>query len=176
MINLLPWRAQRREYQKKQFIKQAAICAAITLLIWLIWQCVCWVEIAYQNHKIQQLTVVESGLHHEFVRYQALVERQSRQTRISNYIGNKRKIDLAVLELLKELSVKMPAAVYLTKIENKGLMLQIDGKSPTHTDIAAMLAVLEKITHQPQALLKKTRRTNNATAGIDFSLSYPIAQ
>lgn len=172
VINLLPWRSEFRAEQKKEFIKQFIIFFIAGVVLWFFWQCINVVRIVNQANKIDQLIKHMSYQQQEFLYYQKKLTLKKYQDETIKSLEKNRIKTHAMLGVLKELSSHMPATVYLSRFEKKGSVLLLEGKAQTHSDIASFLITLEKITHQPQALLKETSRDNQSQDDIDFSISY----
>lgn len=153
-INLLPWREQRIEQQKKQFI---AISAAVTLfallLLLLLW--------SYQTYKLDdqvQANQLISSSQQELERQLKQAERQNaqdqtllKQMQLLHALQGQRPI---TARLIDELARLLPTDLYVDKISRSANSLTLEGRAAHPNTVATLLHKLEASVWFQHALMR----------------------
>lgn len=152
-INLLPWREQRKEQQKKQFMTISAGVSLFALfLLLLMW--------SYQSYKledrIQANLLISSG--------QQELERELKQTERINAQDQIRLQQMQLLDalqgqrpinarLLDELARLFPVDIYVDKVSRSANSLRLEGRAAHPNSVATLLYKLEASVWFQQALM-----------------------
>ena len=142
-INLLPWREERREQKKKQFIY---ICIAVVLLA-ILTVSATWFIL---NHKLQdqeqanQLIVsTNQSLDIQLKSLEGLQERRNAVIERMKLIQGLEGQRPVAVRLVDELVRVVPKTVYLTKFTRTGNKFTIEGKAESPNAVAEFLRGLE---------------------------------
>ena len=142
-INLLPWREEVKKINQRKFITSLVAVGigafAIVFIIGQIYQ----QRINGQNTKNQYLSREIQKLD---IRIGAIKLLNVKKKRLQNRIGvieqlqRSRNVGTRVLD---EVAKIVPAGVYLTKLEKKGNMLLLSGRSESNNHLANMIRNIE---------------------------------
>lgn len=142
-INLLPWREERREQKKKQFIY---ICIAVVFLA-VLTVLATWFIL---NHKLQdqeqanQLIVsTNQSLDIQLKSLEGLQERRNAVIERMKLIQGLEGQRPVTVRLVDELVRVVPKTVYLTKFTRTGNKFTIEGKAESPNAVAEFLRGLE---------------------------------
>jgi type IV pilus assembly protein PilN len=142
-INLLPWREERREQKKKQFIY---ICIAVVFLA-ILTVLATWFIL---NHKLQdqeqanQLIVsTNQSLDIQLKSLEGLQERRNAVIERMKLIQGLEGQRPVAVRLVDELVRVVPKTVYLTKFTRTGNKFTIEGKAESPNAVAEFLRGLE---------------------------------
>lgn len=142
-INLLPWREEALKAQQKEFI---SILAFVGLFMFLI---VFLISSFYQSQVDGQITRNQflkneiQILDVRIAEIKTLNEKKSAlQKRISvvEQLQRSRNVGTQVLD---EIAKIIPNGIYLTKLEKKGNVIQLSGKSESNNHLANMIREIE---------------------------------
>lgn len=177
-INLLPWRALRKQQQQKRFL---VILALVSLLMWgLVWMINNWIvqQITLQQQANQVLTQQIGGLQQQLQTRKAVgLQRQQLVTRMELITHYQQQRNLSVW-LFNQLARLVPDDVSLQRISLVEQHLQLSGHVRDATALAAMLRKLEKTPALEQArldsLIHEEDKTSEQRSLAQFSLQVAI--
>ncbi|QDF65799.1 PilN domain-containing protein [Shewanella sp. SNU WT4] len=142
-INLLPWREEARDKQKKDYLGALALVfLASGLVVYLTLMFIDFMHTkqearnAYLAHEI-------SLLDKQIAEITIITERKKdieRRTEIILGLQASRNLPTHVLDELVRLT---PAGIYLSRIEKKGSMVWIEGRSESNNNVANMMRKAE---------------------------------
>lgn len=142
-INLLPWRAQLRERNKRQFIVISLTVAAFALLFLVL----LWSYLLYQLEEKNQANQLVQSSQAELdvqLKQQQHVTEQIQQIfthmKVMQSLQGQRPI---TARLIDELVRLMPADLYVTKLSRQMNTLTIEGKAVSPQVVANLLTQLE---------------------------------
>ena len=138
-INLLPWREEAREKQKRDYI---GILAAVFLgSAILVYAALALLEMmtdeqrarnAYLQSEIQQLDA-------QIAEIKKITERKKDIERRTEIILNLQQSRNLPTHVLDELVRIVPPGIYLSSLEKKGSLLLIEGRSESNNTVANMM-------------------------------------
>lgn len=142
-INLLPWRQERREILKKQFLAISGGFAAVAVAIVLIWQLILTTAISNQEERNKYLTDRIKELDLQVVEIaklkkqkQALVERMQV---IQSLQGNRPEI----VHIFDELVRTLPDGVFYTSIVRRGKSISLLGTAESNNRVSSLMRQLD---------------------------------
>lgn len=138
-INLLPWREEAREKQKRDYM-------GILVLVFLMSALCVYLFLGGINMLIEQ----QQGRNHYLQSEIQMLEKQIAEIRqIKKRKANIERRTEIILDLqqarnlpthvLDELVRVVPAGIYLSEVEKKGSMLWINGRSESNNNVANMM-------------------------------------
>jgi type IV pilus assembly protein PilN len=142
-INLLPWRDERREERKKQFITlcviSAIIAAIAVLLIWFFLN----QKLSDQEQANQLVVSTNQTLDAQLKTLDGLQERRQAVIERMKLIQGLEGQRPVTVRLVDELVRVMPEGAYITKFERIGDKFTIEGKAESPNTVAELLRNLE---------------------------------
>lgn len=142
-INLLPWRAQQREQNKRRFIVISLTVAAFALLLLVL----LWSYLLYQLEEQKQANQLVHSSHAQLdvqLKQQQHVAEQRQQMlakmQVIQSLQGQRPI---TARLIDELVRLMPTDLYVTKLSRHMNSLTIEGKASSPHVVANLLTQLE---------------------------------
>ena len=175
-INLLPWREQKRELEKKQFYTYLAIGLAAGVLVAFL------INI-YANGLVSQQTQRNQTLKNEITRLDKQIKEienlkalrealLSRMTIIQN-LQSKRAL---TVRLFDELVNIMPGGVYFTRMEREGNKITVLGFAESNSNISQLMRNIEKSTWIQNPELTEIKTTKEKKEGVvkEFKLSFVL--
>lgn len=138
-INLLPWREEAREKQKRDYIGILALVFLVTSL--LIYLFISYIELVTddQRRRNQYLQSEITLLDSQIAEIRKITERKKdieRRTEIILGLQQSRNLPTHVLDELVRI---VPPGIYLSSIDKKGSVLWIEGRSESNNNVANMM-------------------------------------
>lgn len=142
-INLLPWREERRELRKKQFIVFSVVSALLAMVaVAMLWM--------FYNHKLddqeqanQLIISSNQNLDQQLKSLQGLQERRNAIVERMKLIQGLEGQRPVTVRLVDELVRVVPAQMYLTKFARTGDKFTIEGRAENPNVVAELLRNLE---------------------------------
>ncbi|MFQ6371958.1 PilN domain-containing protein [Shewanella sp. YIC-542] len=138
-INLLPWREEAREKQKRDYLGiLVAVFIAAGLLVYLALQFVGLMthdqqqRNAYLQNEIQQLDK-------QIVEINKIKQRKADIEKRTEIILELQQSSNLPTHILDELVRVIPPGVYLSSVEKKGSIIWIEGRSESNNNVANMM-------------------------------------
>jgi type IV pilus assembly protein PilN len=142
-INLLPWREERREERKKQFIMLCIVTALLALLaVFAVWF-VLNQKLTDQEQANQLVISTNKSLNAQLKTLDGLEERRRAvidRMKLIQGLEGQRPVTVRILD---ELARVLPRTVYLTKFTRSGNKFTIEGKADNPNSVAELLRNLE---------------------------------
>ncbi|NRB37020.1 MAG: PilN domain-containing protein [Pseudomonadales bacterium] len=142
-INLLPWRDERREELKKEFLAILAAVAVFAAAIVMVWQFILSDNISVQNERNQFLTSRISELDDQVKEIQALKKKKKelieRMTVIQSLQGNRPEI----VHIFDEIVRTLPDGVYYHSIERNGSVMKLTGSAESNNRVSSLMRQLD---------------------------------
>lgn len=138
-INLLPWREEAREKQKKDYIGILALVFVASSFV--VYFSLSFVEMVTDNQKVRNayLTTEIQLLENQIAEIKKIRTRKDdieRRTEIILDLQESRNLPTHVLDELVRI---VPPGIYLSSIEKKGSLLWIQGRSESNNNVANMM-------------------------------------
>lgn len=143
-INLLPWREARRKQQQVEFFTLLGVAAGITLLLWGGVHFYYNQKIDYQKNTRNQFMETQIARLDERIKEIEELEREkerllARMRAIEQLQGNRPLI----VRLFDELVNSLPEGVSLTKVEQSGSNITINGVAQSNARVSSFMRNLE---------------------------------
>lgn len=138
-INLLPWREEAREKQKKDYIGALALVFLVSSL--LVYLTLGFVEMMTDNQKSRNAYLKSeiSLLEKQIAEIKEIKTRKKDIERRTEIILNLQQSRNLPTHVLDELVRIVPPGIYLSSIEKKGSLLWIEGRSESNNNVANMM-------------------------------------
>ncbi len=139
MINLLPWREERRKQRQNEFIAMLAFAALLAGLIFWLWKGMVEGDIADQQTRNNHIQSEIAKLDTQIKEINELQRRRdqlvARMTVIQELQGNRPTIVYVFDQLVRTL----PEGVYYTLVERTGDSYRIEGVAESNNRISRLM-------------------------------------
>lgn len=176
-INLLPYREERRQAQRKQFFALAGLVAMLAILIVVMVHGVIAGYIAQQESKNEFLKKEIAALDKEIDEIKRLKEQTnallSRKGVIENLQGSRTETVL----LFNELAKQVPAGIYLKSLKQSGNKISLGGIAQSNARVSTLMRNLEAspLLERPDLVeIKAVTQANRRYA--EFNLNVTITR
>jgi len=144
-INLVPWREQRREQRKRDFIMLIGAGVVGTLLVMGLWHLINQNMIDNQidrnNLLRKEITLVDAQL----AEIRKLDETKQRLIARMELIQALQESRPKAVRLMDDLVLMMPDGVVLTSIKQSGNAISIEGNAQSNAQISALMRNIEEM-------------------------------
>lgn len=170
-INLLPWRAERRERRKREFFTQlvvAFIAAVVLVLLWGFWVSL---RIGHQNDRNEylkgQITQLDAKIT-EIQNLQKVKDHLLARKRIVEKLQSSRS---QMVHLFDQIVQTVPAGVRLTGLTQQGDKLTLNGVAQSNATVAQYMRNIEASPWMgPTTLVSTTNVHNDTNTPYEFQL------
>jgi type IV pilus assembly protein PilN len=170
-INLLPWRAERREHRKREFFTHLGIAVVAAVVLVLLWGF--WVNMRIQNQDNRnaylkaQIAQLDSKIT-EIKNLQKVKDHLLARKRIVEKLQSSRS---QMVHLLDQIVQTIPAGARLTSLKQQGDKLTLDGVAQSNATVADYMRKIEASPWMGPAALQWTRNTSgDSNAPYEFEL------
>ncbi|MEH6635279.1 MAG: PilN domain-containing protein [Halioglobus sp.] len=142
-INLLPWREERRQEQKKQFLISLALVLALAAGLVLLADRVVNGQIDNQNARNQYLTENIKILDKQVEEIRNLQKRRNQlldRMRVIQELQGNRPI---IVRILDQLVRTVPDGVFYTGLSTKGATISISGTAESNNRVSSLMRRLD---------------------------------
>ena len=176
-INLLDWRAERREQKRRRFITQLVGAAAVTVVMVGI------LPVLYYNHRIDAQQSRNRYLQNQIeIADKQLTEiRQLKKTREDlvnrmQIIGELQKSRSAIVHYFDQLTATVPDGLHLTGLDQNGETSTLDGVAESNARVSQYMTNLDNSAWftNPRLIVIKRDDTGGAPRA-DFTLKVDSA-
>ena len=138
-INLLPWREEAREKQKKDYIGILALVFLVSSL--MVYLALGFVDMMTDNQKSRNAYLQSeiSLLETQIAEIKEIKTRKKDIERRTEIILNLQQSRNSPTHVLDELVRIVPPGIYLSSIEKKGSLVWIEGRSESNNNVANMM-------------------------------------
>ena len=142
-INLLPWRAERRELRKREFFMQLAVAAAIAVAVVILWGLFMDARISNQNARNDYLTGEIKQLDAQIAEIKDLQKTKSQLLARKQIIEQLQENRAQMVHLFDELVKTIPDGARLTALKQNGDVLTLDGVAQSNATVAEYMRNIE---------------------------------
>ena len=142
-INLLPWREQKREREKKQFITYLTTGAISAIAIVLIINYYATYLVDMQEHRNQRLKDEITQLEKKIKEISEIKKLRQALIARMNIVQNLQATRTLTVRLLDEIIRILPEGVYLYQIERVGDKVTLLGYAESNTNISKLMRSIE---------------------------------
>ncbi len=163
-INLLPYRAQR-----KNLIIQQQIIYGLTpvVVVLIIICCFRWAIKSDISHREQEIARINNEIKKQQITMKQIKDFKDKKAKIAKKMGivsTLQKGKSGPVHVLDELAVNLPGRLWLTKVSQTGMGLNIEGKSLDNISISNYMINLEKSEYFKGVDLKSIKTEKKSTA------------
>ncbi len=169
-LNLLPWRAEKREAIKKQFLTQLVGTLLITLLIIgaLHWSLAKVRD--QQQQRNDYLTTQEQRYHSQMLRIGQLQKtRKSLEARMT-ILSQVQQARSLTANLFNAFTAIIPDGVYLSEIERDGAEIQFKGTADSNSQVSQLMRHVDTSPWLNSAKLKVIKASEKHRYQREFDL------
>ena len=174
-INLLPWRDERREELKKEFLVVLAVIAAFAVAIVFAWQFVLNDNVGVQNERNQFLDSRIRELDDQVKEIHALKKKKKelieRMTVIQSLQGNRPEI----VHIFDEIVRTLPDGVYYHSITRNGSTMTLTGSAESNNRVSSLMRQLNASEWFASPNLRQVQASKfMAGQGSDFEMDVQL--
>jgi type IV pilus assembly protein PilN len=160
-INLLPWRAERRELRKREFFIQLGMAAAAAVAVVILWGLFMDARISNQNDRNDYLTGEIKQLDAQIAEIKDLQKTKSQLLARKQIIEQLQENRAQMVHLFDELVKTIPDGARLTSFKQNGDVLTLDGVAQSNATVADYMRKVEASPWLGSADLVKTENKHN---------------
>ena len=138
-INLLPWREQRREQQRKEFLAVLGGVAAAGVLVALIGHLLISGQIDHQNERNQYLKTHISALDKQVAEIKELQTRRNQLIDRMKVIQDLQGTRPLIVRIFDEIVRTLPDGVYFRGMERTGQQITIRGTAESNNRVSSLM-------------------------------------
>ncbi len=142
-INLLPWREAERKHRQREFASAAGLALAATVLLGLAVHVQIEATIAAQQERNQYLQSQIAALDVQIKRIQDLDATKANLIARMNVIQSLQKSRPEVVHLFDELVITVPEGIFLTKVEQSGKSVIVEGQAQSNARVSSFMRNIE---------------------------------
>ncbi|ARB91930.1 PilN domain-containing protein [Legionella longbeachae] len=175
-INLLPWREQKREQEKKLFMVLFFIVIALSIFIVFLINTYASDLVSNQLVRNQMLQDEIAAMNSQLIEIKNL--KKTRELFISRMfiVQHLQSTRTLMVHLFDELINVMPSGIYLTKVEGKNDILSVTGYTESNTYVSILMKNIEinEWIHSP-VLSEIKKEDRQEPANNEFKLNFVLA-
>ena len=142
-INLLPWREQRREQQRKEFLAVLGGVAAAGVLVALIGHLLVSGQIDHQNERNQYLKTHISALDKQVAEIKELQARRNQLIDRMKVIQDLQGTRPLIVRIFDEIVRTLPDGVYFRGLERTAQQITIRGTAESNNRVSSLMRRLD---------------------------------
>ena len=142
-INLLPWREEAQKARQKEFVSILAFVGLFMFLVVFLVASFYQAKIDGQNSRNQFLRNEIQILDVRIAEIKTLDEKKKALQKRINVIEQLQRSRNVGTQVLDEIAKIIPNGIYLTKLEKKGSIIHLTGKSESNNHLANMIREIE---------------------------------
>ncbi|MAG75265.1 MAG: pilus assembly protein PilN [Colwelliaceae bacterium] len=142
-INLLPWREEAQKARQKEFVSILAFVGLFMFLVVFLIASFYQAKVDGQNSRNQFLRNEIQILDVRIAEIKTLDEKKKALQKRINVIEQLQRSRNVGTQVLDEIAKIIPNGIYLTKLEKKGNMIHLTGKSESNNHLANMIREIE---------------------------------
>jgi type IV pilus assembly protein PilN len=160
-INLLPWRAERRELRKREFFMQLGVAAAVAVVLVILWGLFMDARISSQNDRNDYLTGEIKQLDAKIAEIKDLEKTKSQLLARKQIIEQLQENRAQMVHLFDELVKTIPDGARLISLKQNGNTLTLQGVAQSNATVADYMRRIEVSPWLGSAELVKTENKHN---------------
>lgn len=170
-INLLPWRAERRERRKREFFAHLIVAAVAAVVLVLLWGFVMSLRISHQNANNAYLQVQIQQLDAKIVEIQNLQKVKNHLLARKRIVEKLQASRSQMVHLFDQMVDTIPPGARLTALKQQGDKLTLDGVAQSYDTVARYMRRIEASPWMGPAHLVKAEKFQTASnAPYQFEL------
>lgn len=175
-INLLPWREEKREQEKKMFVSMLAASGMLSVVIVFLINCYATDLVSNQITRNQKLQQEITAYDNQLKEIKALDKVKSMLIARMSIVRNLQATRTMMVHLFDELVKVMPTGVFLTKIEGKNTVVTVLGYSESNTYVSQIMKNIEHNDWIHNPALSEIKRMDDKKQAADnvFKLTFVL--
>ncbi len=169
-INLLPWRQERRERRKKEFLIGLAAALVMAALVTLLAHLAVSSMIDTQRRRNDLLTAEIAELDKAIAQIVVLEEKKNGMIARMQVIDRLQSSRPEVVKLFDQIVATLPEGVYLTSVQQTGRKLEFNGVAQSSTRVSAFMRNIDASETLSAPQLKVIQTGKDAGPGSQFTL------
>lgn len=173
-INLLPWRAEIRKQQQRDFLSAMGLGATLTLAAMLLLHFQLDSDISYQNERNSYLLSEIQGLDKRIKEIEDLETKKKRLISKMEVIQQLQASRPEIVHLFDELGRTIPEGVYLSDLIQTDKLITVNGLAQSNARVSAYMRNLESSSWLKSPVLSiiesKTDKDTNKERQSKFTL------
>jgi type IV pilus assembly protein PilN len=162
-INLLPWRAERRERRKREFFAQLIIAGVVALLLVVLWGVWANLRIDRQNERNAYLQTQIKQLDAKIVEIKNLQKVRDHLLARKRIVEQLQSSRSQMVHLFDQVVKTIPAGARLTSLKQQGDKLTLDGVSQSNATVADYMRNIEASPWMGPATLIRTENVHTSS-------------
>ena len=158
-INLLPWREQKREQGKKQFITYLSVGAISAIVIVLLINYYATYLVGMQEHRNQRLKDEITQLERKIKEISDIKKLREALIARMNIVQDLQATRTLTVRLLDEIIRILPEGVYLYQVERVGDKVTLLGYAESNTNISKLMRSIESSVWIKDPVLTEIKKT-----------------
>lgn len=142
-INLLPWREAARQQRKQDFLVAGGIALGLALAAGVLTHFYYEDQIGGQQARNRYIQTEIAGLDRKIKEIQELEKTKADLLARMDIIQRLQKSRPEIVRLVDELVTAMPEGVYLTKLEQSGRSVVLEGRAQSNARVSAFMGRIE---------------------------------
>ena len=169
-INLLPWRQERRQRRKKEFLIGLAAAFVMAALVTLLAHLTVSSMIDTQRRRNDLLTAEIAELDKAIEQIVVLEEKKDGMIARMQVIDTLQSSRPEVVKLFDQVVATLPEGVYLTSVKQTGRKLEFNGVAQSSTRVSAFMRNIDASETLSAPDLKVIQTGKDAGPGAQFTL------
>jgi type IV pilus assembly protein PilN len=169
-INLLPWRQERRQRRKKEFLIGLAAALVMAALVTLLAHLAVSSMIDTQRRRNDLLTAEIAELDKAIEQIVVLEEKKNGMIARMQVIDTLQSSRPEVVKLFDQVVATLPEGVYLTSVKQTGRKLEFNGVAQSSTRVSAFMRNIDASETLSAPELKVIQTGKDAGPGSQFTL------
>ncbi len=162
-INLLPWRAERRERRKREFFAQLIIAAVVALLLVVLWGVWANLRIDRQNDRNEYLQTQIKQLDAKIVEIKNLKKVRDHLLARKRIVEQLQSSRSQMVHLFDQIVKTIPSGARLTALKQQADKLTLDGVAQSNATVAEYMRNIEASPWMGPATLIRTENVHTAS-------------
>jgi len=176
-INLRPWREERRERLKQEFLHITVLVAIVGLGVWFGWRQLVGGWIEYQNSRNSVLEQEIKLLDGRVQEIKELRQKQDDLVARMKVIQGLQGTRPAIVYIFDEIAKTMPDGVYYTKLSRAENLVTVDGTAESNQRVSTLMRNLDESEWFANPnLTKMVANTSVSEQGNNFNLTFDVSK
>ncbi len=174
-INLLPWREESREQQKKDYLTKLSFVGLLAIFLVFVWITVASAQLDYQNARNRYLKTNIAELDKKVAEIRELKSKKQEMILRMKVIQDLQGTRSEIVKLYDELVRALPDGVFLAELDKTNTEIKMSGFAESNNRISALMRNLDKSYKYQDSNLAKVEQDDSLGAqGSKFDLQIQV--
>jgi len=175
-INLRPWREERRERLKKEFVQITGLFFIAAVAVWFGWNLAVSSWVSHQQSRNQLLQSEIESLDKKATEIRELKAKKVDLIDRMKVIQGLQGTRPIIVHLFDELAKTVPDGVYYKRIERKGMKISIEGAAESNQRVSTLMRNIDESEWFANPNLTKVQANKTlGEQGNDFYVTFDIS-